>query len=356
MKKTLLLITFFAINNFAYSQKDKVDFAIKNLMEKNKIVGLQLSVIKNNQIVKTSSYGFSNIQDNIKVDNQTLFPINSITKVFTGVAIMQLVESGKLNLEEPISKYLDSLPKTWQNITIKQIATHISGIPDVLDNDGNLITENDEISLKKIKELPVDFNAGEEFRYNQTNYLLLGKVIEKISGKSFEKFISENQFERAEMKNSAKTGLVDFFDIVKHSVRGYSYFRNGKLTNVYEPIPISLRPAGGISSTATEIAKWIIALQNHKLINEQNLKALWTPTTLNNGKTIGMNNFLNGYSIGFNMVLRDEKPIVGSMGGVRSAFFIYPKNNISIVILTNLQGSHPENFIEEIANLYINDK
>ena len=158
------------------------------------------------------------------------------------------------------------------------------------------------------------------------------------------------------MINSAKTGLTDYYDIVNHSVKGYSYFRTGKLTNIYEPIPVSLRPAAGISSTATEIAKWIIALQNYKLINEENLKILWEPITLNDGKTAGMNNFLNGYSLGFNMVLRDKNPIIGSMGGVRSAFFIYPKNNVSVVILTNLQGSHPENFIEEIANLYITEK
>jgi CubicO group peptidase (beta-lactamase class C family) len=112
MKKITFLLTFFTLSNFTYSQVDKVDDVIENIMKKNKIVGLQLAVIKDNIIFKTSNYGLASIEDSIAVDSQTVFSINSITKSFTGVAIMQLVENGKLNLEEPISKYLDKLPKT----------------------------------------------------------------------------------------------------------------------------------------------------------------------------------------------------------------------------------------------------
>ena len=105
MKKFLLLLALLTVCNITYSQEDKVDFAIKELIKKHKIVGLQLAVIKDNAIVKTSHYGFANIQDSITVDSETVFSINSITKAFTGVAIMQLVENGKLNLAEPISNY-----------------------------------------------------------------------------------------------------------------------------------------------------------------------------------------------------------------------------------------------------------
>ena len=112
MKKIMLLLAYFTVCNATYSQVDKVDIAIKDLMQKNRIVGLQLAVIKDNVIVKTSHYGLASVEDSIAVDSQTIFSINSITKAFTGVAIMQLVENGKLNLDEPISKYLDKLPKT----------------------------------------------------------------------------------------------------------------------------------------------------------------------------------------------------------------------------------------------------
>ncbi|MFV8340785.1 serine hydrolase domain-containing protein [Flavobacterium sp. XS2P39] len=356
MKKIMFLLAFFAVCNFTYSQVDKVDVAIKELMQKNRIIGLQLAIIKDNVIVKTSHYGLANIEDSIAVDSQTVFSINSIVKAFTGVAIMQLVENGKLNLEEPISKYLDRLPNTWQNITVKQVVTHKSGIPNIWDSEGNMLSENSETLFQKMKKLPLVFTPGEELRDNQANYLLLGMIIEKISGQSFEKYIIENEFKKAGMKNSIKAGMGDFYNIINHSARPYSYFRNGILTNVYQPIPSNLYPAAGIYSTATEMAQWVIALQSNKLINAENLKTLWTPIVLNNGKTYETNDFLNRSSIGFSTTSRIKNPVIASLGGNRNALYIYPKDNVSVVILTNLVGSHPENFIEDIANLYITEK
>lgn len=356
MKKIMFLLAFFALNNLTYSQVDKVDIAIKDLMHKNKIVGLQLAVIKDNVIIKTSHYGLATIEDSIAVDSQTVFSINSIVKAFTGVAIMQLVENGKLNLDEPISKYLDKLPKTWQNITVKQVATHKSGLPEIWDSEGNMLSENSETLFQKMQKFPLIFKPGEELRDNQANYLLLGMIIEKISGQSFEKYIIENEFKKAGMKNSIKAGMGDFYNIINHSAKPYSYFRNGVLTNVYQPIPSNLYPAAGIYSTATEMAQWVIALQSHQLINAENLKTLCEPIQLNNGKTYETNDFLNRSSIGFSTTSRTKNPVLALLGGNRNALYIYPKDNVSVVILTNLVGSHPENFIEEIANLYITEE
>lgn len=355
MKKIILLLVFFAYN-LTYSQIDKTDIAIKELMQKHKIVGLQLAVIKNNKIVKSSNYGLSNIQDSIAVDNKTVFSINSMTKAFTGVAIMQLVESGKLNLEDPISKYLDSLPNTWRNITIKQITTHTSGIPDIFDSPDHMFSEKNETLFKKIKESPIVFQPGEKVKYNQTNYLLLGLIIEKISGKSFEKFIIDNQFEKAGMKNSIKAGMGDTYTIINHSARPYTYYINGSLTNIHQPMPSYLYPAGGINSTATEMAQWLIALQSYKLINAESLKTLWTPIEINNVKKQEANGSLYGTAIGFDTNSRTINPVIFQSGGARNTLYIYPKSNVSVVILTNLVGARPQDFVDEIANLYLTEK
>jgi CubicO group peptidase (beta-lactamase class C family) len=356
MKKIILLLAFFTVSNYTYSQVDKTDFAIKDLMQKHKIVGLQLAVIKNNKIVKISNFGLANIEDSISVDNKTVFSINSMTKAFTGVAIMQLVESGKLNLEDPISKYLDKLPKTWQNITVKQIATHTSGVPDIWESPEHMFSEDNEILFKKIKESPIVFKPGEKQNYNQTNYILLGLIIEKISGKSFEKFIIENQFEKVGMKNSIKAGMGDTYNIINHSARPYSYFIKGSLTTIHQPMPSYLYPAGGIYSTATEMAQWVIALQSNQLINAENLKTLWTPIELNNVKKQEENGSLYGTAIGFDTNSRTKNSVIFQSGGARNTLYIYPKDNVSIVVLTNLMGARPENFVEEIANLYLAEK
>ena len=356
MKKLLLVFALFSAINHTHAQTDKVDLAIKELMQKNKIIGLQVAVVKNKTIVKTSTYGLSSIQDSITADSKTVFSVNSMVKAFTGVAIMQLVENGKLNLDDPISKYIDKLPNPWQNITIKQLATHTSGLPDIWASENNMLSEDSETLFKKIKELPVVFKPGENLRYCQTNYLLLGMIIEKISGKSFGDFLNENQFAKVGMINTIKAGLGDYYTIINHAARPYSYYRNGSLTNVYEVIPANLFPAAGIYSTATEIAQWVIGLQDNTFINAENLKMLWTPILLNNGKNPRSENPDEGTAIGFDTNLRTKNPVIMQLGGARNALYIYPKDNVSVVILTNLQGAHPQRFIEEIANLYLSEK
>lgn len=352
--KVVALFVVFMITNSLYSQADKVDNAIKGMIQKNNITGLQLAVVKNSKIVKTLNYGLSNIQDSVLVDSETVFSINSMTKSFTGVALMQLVENGKLNLEEPISKYLDDLPYNWKNITVKQLATHTSGIAGVWDSEENMLTKNNQTTLRKIKNLPVTFKPGEQFCYNQTNYLLLVMLIEKISGKSFDNYLIENEFEKAGMKNAAKAGFADYYNVFKQAPKvSDSRFKNGDLIDRYEVIPENLRTSAGIYSTATEIAQWIIALQNHQLIKEENLKTLWAPMTLNSEKAQGMSDLLNGYAIGFYTSSRIKNPVIASIGGVMSGMYIYPKDNIAVIILTNSHGFHPEDYLEEIANLYI---
>src|SRR5215468_5458528 len=111
------------------SYPDNVDTYLRSQMQKRGIPGLQIAVVRHGKIVKLAAYGLANVQDSIPTTNQTLFTINSITKAFTGVAIMQLVEAGKLDLAARVSSYLDNLPAAWQAVTIRQLLTHTSGLP-----------------------------------------------------------------------------------------------------------------------------------------------------------------------------------------------------------------------------------
>lgn len=334
-----------------YAQSDSIDIFLSNEMQKKNIPGLQLAIVRNGEIVKLGNYGWANIQDSIPVTENSVFPINSITKAFTGVAILQLMEKGKINLDAGISDYLDSLPVFWKNITVKQLLSHISGIPDIMPGSKLISPEDEEASWKKVQMLPLDFKAGEEFRYNQTNYLLLGKIIDKYSGLPFPEFITMNQLQKAGMP---LTRFADFYDIIPNSARGYSYFRNGKLTNVFEEVPPFLRTATGMSSTAKELARWVIALQDNRLLaTDSSLSILWTPARLNNGELGGFSALLNGYALGSPVASRAEHPAIAAIGGGRSGLFIYPKDNMSIIVLSNLQGASPESFMDEIAGFYI---
>jgi CubicO group peptidase (beta-lactamase class C family) len=117
------------------AQTDNVDSFLRRQMAERHIPGLQIAVARHGSIIFRHVYGIANVQDDIAVTDQTVFPINSITKAFTGVAIMQLVESGRLDLVAPVSRYLDGLPAPWQQVRIRQLLTHESGLPDIMGGE-----------------------------------------------------------------------------------------------------------------------------------------------------------------------------------------------------------------------------
>jgi len=359
VSSVLFLLVSFAFIAQAQPAADSVDVFIKDMMTKKRIPGLQLAVIQHGKIIKAASYGMANVEQNIPATAESIFSINSITKAFVGVAVMQLSEEGKLNVNEPISKYLDSLPVEWQKITIKDVMAHTSGLPDILNEREEVVGDGTEESAWKIvKTLPMEFKTGDRFSYNQTGYVIIGKLITKLSGMHFTKFIETRQFNVAGMK---LTRFGDSFDIIPNDAGAYTtiqnvggrWLRGGPLGKNFMKFPVFFRTAAGILSTSSEMANWIIALQNGTLLKDQSsLQILWSPAILNSGKTGGFSKLLNGYALGFPTVSRSEHPAIAPVGGGRSTFFIYPKDDMAVVILTNLNGANPDNFTDEVAAYY----
>lgn len=355
LKICLCALMILSLGNSVCAQQDSVDAFIRAEMQKRGIPGLQMAIVHKGKIIKTANYGMANVQDSIPVSDRTVFTINSITKAFTGVAIMQLVEAEKLYLSSPISAYLPDVPENWKSVTVQQLLSHTSGIPDIVDEEESVLISpyGEAASWKQVLGLPVDFTPGEKFRYNQTNYLLLGRIIDKLSGMHFTEYITKEQLTKAGMSRTITSGFGATKSIVMHAAGGYRYAK-GKLINMFFSFPPSLQTAAGMSSTATELAEWIIALQNHQLLKKQSsLQALWTPALLNNGTTAGFNKLLNGYAAGWPVVVRRAHPAYAAVGGGRSALFVYPDDGLSIIILTNLAGAVPEAFMDEIAGFYI---
>lgn len=356
--KTSIIIIILSINS-VFSQNDSIDSFIESQMTLRKIPGLQLAIVKNNELIKMKSYGLSNLEDSIVVDNETIFSINSITKAFVGVSVMQLVEQGKLDLNAEISTYLYDLPEAWKSTTLLQLLTHTSGLPHILSNDiGGLISdEGIEASWELVKTLPKVSEPNSEFDYNQLGYVLIGKIIDKVSGQPFTKYIIENQLRKVGMKRTEEAGFSNLNGVVKHSAKRYAFYNEENISSIKsEFYPSMLQTAAGMGSTAKEIANWIIALQTGLLLSEpSSLKTLWTPAILNNGKTQGWNNLLNGYALGSPIVMRSEHPAVAPTGGNRASLFHYLEDDLSIIVLTNLVGGLPSQFIDEIAGYYIPD-
>lgn len=356
---TVVLILFSLVPEaFSQSQSQKVESFIREQMKTRKIPGMQVAIVRHGKIVFLESFGIANLEDSIPVTNRTLFPVHSITKAFVGVAVMQLVEAGKLNLYAPISQYLDNLPATWQTITVHQLMTHMSGLPDIWDKNAQLIDINEDSALAKVFSLPLNFKAGEKFQYVQTNYVLVGMIINKLTGGSFVDYITQHQFIPSGMKNSC---FGDSKDVVPHLSGSYQFreikhdsvIETDTLKSLLRDWPKYLWTAVGLNTSAEELARWTIKLQQGKLIKKESLQTLWTPGLLNDGTHEGFGPVLNGYGLGWPIAPREDHPVAGPTGGGRAAFFIYRKDDLTVIVLTNLIFSAPQRYIDDIAGFYI---
>ncbi|GAB4024405.1 serine hydrolase [Spirosoma gilvum] len=334
----------------------QVDAFLREKINERRITGLQVAVVQHGKVVLSKSYGMANVQDKVPVTNRSIFPIYSCTKAFTGVAIMQLVEEGKVDLSAPVSRYLDGLPQTWQSVTIRQLLTHVSGLPDINrilnpNTYGLQGVGSEEAAWTKVQTMPMDFPTGEQFAYNQTNYVLLGKIIDKFTGKPFGQVYKERQFDLVGMPN---TVFGDSRDVIPNKVQSYGYVNrldgkslgSEKLINSYGEHPPFKRASSGLNSTAEDLAHWVIALQQGKLLKTTAaLSTLWTAGRYNNGSP-------TQWALGWVTKPRPKHSAVTITGGSVSAIFVYPEDDLAIIAFTNLSGSYPEEFLDELAGFY----
>lgn len=347
---------------YAQSSNDAVNRLVQRVMKEREIPGLQIAVIRRGKIALQRSFGVASLEFPVPVTDSTLFSINSIAKVFTGVAVMQLVEAGKLDIAAPASRYLNNLPAAWQQVTVQQLLGHISGLPDITDpvTDELVSKKGEDSAWAVVCKMPLEFKPGKRFSYNTTNYLLAGRIIDKLSGQPFTAFMKERQFAVAGMK---QTCFGNSFDVVPNKAPTYSLYRSNeqnervrrdKPVQLYEEFPPFLWTDAGAFSTAGELAHWIIALQNGRLLQQKSsVQTMWTPLKLNNGTYGGFGGLLNGYALGWPVVIRSGHRAVAPIGGGRAMFFVYPDDDLSIIALSNLTGADLESLIEEIAKLYL---
>lgn len=326
----------------------EVDAWAQRQMSLRDIPGMQLVVVKDGRIVHSGAYGQANLQTPAPVTRETVFSINSATKAFTGVEILRLVERGEVSLDAPVSTWLADLPEAWRPITVRQLLTHMSGLPDIITPDGGYVGQDRASALAALASAPLRAAPGERFAYNQTNYVLLQQIIEQARGRDFETVVRESVFAPLGMSHS---GFGDSFDLIPGKADSYRFGRpvNGeppRLQNVHELFPPFTRSAAGLNSSGEDLGRWLIALQAGEILNPASLQALWTPARFNDGRT---GEWANGW------VVRDRPThrAVGMMGGGRSAFFLYPEDRVAVIILTNLAGAYPEELADPVAARFI---
>lgn len=316
------------------------DAIVRRAISEQHIPGLQIAVVKDGKIVMSRAYGVGDLVRRTPVTSGTVFPINSITKAFTGVAALREVEAGRLDLSKPIGTYVADLPDAWRGIEIRRLLSHNSGLPDFDDSDGDGAAAWTATMAK-----PIRFQPGQRFDYNQTNYALVQMAINGLRRRPRDATLAGEQFAIAGMTHS---GFGDTRDRDPNRVISYGYRQatpdDPKVrTEIFSPLH---RAAAGMNSTATDMARFLIALQDGRLLKPATRAVMWTPVAFNDGRK-------GQWGMGWLVMQRPDRRVVGMTGGSRSAMYLYPDDKVGVVILTNLAGSTPEDLVDEIAQGFI---
>lgn len=263
---------------FAQDKAQQIEQLLSKYNEYGQFNGSAL-VAENGKVIFKKGFGFANMEWNIPNQPDTKFRLGSVTKQFTALLIVKLAEEGKLKLDVPITTYLPDYPKeNGDKITIHNLLTHTSGIPNYT-NAPNFFKDKarnpytPEEFVKTFSSLPLEFKPGEKFNYSNSGYFVLGYIIEKISGKSYEQFLQETIFTPLKMEN---TGYDHSDKIIKNRAAGYE--KEGKVLSNAAYIDMSIPyAAGSLYSTVEDLYLWDQALYTNKLLSEKSMELLFKP-------------------------------------------------------------------------------
>jgi CubicO group peptidase (beta-lactamase class C family) len=301
--------------------------AVADQLAKDKHFSGTLLVAKGDRILVDRAYGEANIEWHIHNQPDTRFRLGSITKQFTAASVLLLKDRGQLQLTDTLGQHLPELPEAWHKVTVYQLLTHTSGIHSFTDIPqyaaNERYTKTPAEILEAVRTMPLDFEPGSRFNYSNSGYVVLGMLIEKLSGESYAQFLQKNIFDPLGMKDS---GYDSNLTIIPKRASGYSD-HNGSLQNagfIDMSIP---HAAGALYSTTGDLLRWQRALYGGKLLKPESLKAMTTPNLERYALGLGVQDGAEGKQYGHG----------GGIEGFRTLIGYRPAEGISVIMLSNVE-------------------
>ena len=311
--------------------------AVDKILATQKPVGAAVGIVKNGQLVYIKTYGLRNVAKNEPVDDNTRFEIGSVTKQFTAAAVLQLQEAGKLSIDDKLAKYLPQFPHA-NEITLRQMLNQVSGLEDYLHHvpPEQLSSGGGLAAIAALVNVPLHFTPGTKWEYSNTNYYVLGKVVENVSGQSWEAYVREHIFAPAGMTRSA---FVDDEPTLDDFAVGY--WNGFHAERPMQPAPLIHNAwaggAGEIVSTVADMAAWDTALTSGKIVNAADYALMSTPPLLPNGQH-------DTYGMGLGADPLDGHKRIWHNGGSLGSFTMnatYPDDHLDIIVFENSNTGDP---------------
>lgn len=310
----------------------QIDAIVTAQLREQFVPGAQVAIAEDGRVVYTKGYGYRDIDDRLPVDAQTAFAIGSVTKQFTASAIMMLQQEGKLNVDDSLAKYLPDAPHASQ-VTLRELLTHTSGIEGYTEQPNFSLLVSTPTTpqhiISSIAGAPLAFTPGSEWEYSNTNFVLLGMVVSKLSGLSYPDFLQHNIFDPLGLDRAWFTRIEE---IHPDDARGYTEFMRGLPDEHASLADWSwYDAAGGLTMSAEDLARWDIALDSGRVVSPQSFREMTTPQRLSDGKSTGY-----GFGLGVGSVF--GHPTVGHDGlvsGFSAENLTFPEDHVAIVLLVN---------------------
>jgi len=346
MRKFFLCLLLSTVS-WAQTPEARIEQIVQSYAVDHKFMGTVL-IAKGDHTIFDKGFGYANLEWQIPNTPDTKFRLGSVTKQFTAASILLLEERGKLKTDDLVKKYVPDAPAAWDKITIFHLLTHTSGIPSFTGfpeyPEFEKKPATPEELVKRFKDKPLEFEPGSQFKYSNSGYLLLGYLIDKISGEKYPQFVQENIFVPLGMADS---GYDRNATVIAHRASGYTPTPpNGEIQNtgyIDMTIPYS---AGALYSTTRDLLKWERGLYGGKVLQAASLKKMTTP-------------FKDNYGCGLFISTADGHKKIDHGGGIEgfnTEVAYYPDDQLAVIVLANLNGGAPNEIANKAATIEFGGK
>jgi CubicO group peptidase (beta-lactamase class C family) len=338
---------------FSPAKRAQIETGVSSFMTANSVPGVSIAIVQNGQPVWSTGFGMSDLEDSAPATSATLYRLGSISKSITAVAILQLYERGKLDLDAPVQKYCPAFPQKDFPITSRHLLAHVSGIRHYSQDGKGDVPEDSarhfasmEESLQLFAPDPLLSKPGTQFHYSTYGYTLLGCVLEGASSQKYADFVRENVFRPAAMDH---TQADDFFAIVPHRTRWYHKDKSGAVHNAGVLDSSYKIPGGGLISSADDMANFEAAILADKLLKRSTRDLMWTVAQPAEGKP-------NHYALGWFIADKFGVHTAGHSGGQQGTdtdFVIAPDRNIGTVVLANMDNVNASALADSVLKIIL---
>ena len=310
----------------------RIDAIVEQAMADGPIAGVSVGVRQGGETIVAKGYGYADLENDVRATEHTVYRIGSITKQFTATAIMMLVEDGKLSLDDELTTFLPDYPANDNTVTVRHLLNHTSGIKSYTGlgptwREKMTLPLSHEELIALFADEPFDFPPGEQYRYNNSGYYLLGVIIEKVTDQSYAEVLRERVWNPLAMQESH---YLYNSPIVKRRAEGYKVEAGALLND--DPLSM-LQPfsAGSLGSSVQDLLTWLEAFHGHRVVSDDSYREMTTPGVLNTGEALG-------YGYGLAVGDFEGHPVISHGGGINgfsTYSSYYPDDDITIVVLCN---------------------